>query len=154
MSRPQGHSHVTNRSGLARTSQYVYILRAVLSFTDQIIHSIQSVLFTSSEHYLNVIQLENLLMELNCPCNLKFHNAGNDANFTLRALLLLGIKAIGTAENSETSERVKILWWIAMEGVLSQKKKKCIRRKAAKIRTLEEQEEIRVKRRQHRELYG
>ena len=100
------------------------------------------------------LTLKNLLMELNCPCNLKFHNAGNDANFTLRALLLLGIKAIGTAESSETSERVKILWWIAMEGVLSQKKKKCIRRKAAKTRTLEEQEEIRVKRRQHRELYG
>ncbi|PVH77235.1 hypothetical protein DL98DRAFT_274686 [Cadophora sp. DSE1049] len=100
------------------------------------------------------LTLKNLLMELNCPCNLKFHNAGNDANFTLRALLLLGTKAIGTAESSETSERVKILWWIAMEGVLSQKKKKCIRRKAAKTRTLEEQEEIRVKRRQHRELYG
>ena len=98
--------------------------------------------------------LKNLLIELNCPCNLKFHNAGNDANFALHALLLLGIKAIGTAESSETSERVKILWWIAMEEVLSRKRKKCIRRKAAKIRTLEEQEEVRVKRRQHRELIG
>jgi hypothetical protein len=100
------------------------------------------------------LTLKNLLMELNCPCNLKFHNAGNDANFTLRALLLLGIKAIGAAESNETSERVKILWWIAMEEVLSRKKKKCMRRKAAKTRTLEEQEEIRAKRRQHRELYG
>jgi hypothetical protein len=93
-------------------------------------------------------------MKLNCPCNLKFHNAGKDANFTLRALLLLGIKTIGTAESSETSERVKILLWIAMKGLLSQKKKKCIRRKATKTRTLEEQEAIRVKRRQHQELYG
>jgi len=96
------------------------------------------------------LTLKNLLMELNCPCNLKFHNAGNDANFTLRALLLLGIKAIGAAENNK--ERVKIFWWIAMEEVLSREKKKCIRRKAAKTRTFEEQEEIRVERRQRREL--
>ena len=58
LSRPQGHIHVTGRSDLARTSQYLYISRAVLSFTDQTIHSIQSVLFTSSEHYLDVIKLE------------------------------------------------------------------------------------------------
>ena len=100
------------------------------------------------------LTLKNLLMELKCPCNLKFHNAGNDKNFTLRALLLLGIKAIGAAESNETSERVEILWWVAMEEVLSRKRKRCIRRKAAKTRTLEEQEEIRAKRRQHRELYG
>jgi len=100
------------------------------------------------------LTLKNLLMELNCPCNLKFHNAGNDANFTLQALLLLGIKAIGAAESNQTSERVEILWWIAMEEVLSRKKKRCIRRKAAKTRTLEEQQEIRAKRRQQRELYG
>jgi hypothetical protein len=98
--------------------------------------------------------LKNLLMELNCPCNFKFHNAGNDAKFTLRALLLLGIKAIGAAESNKTSERVENLWRIAMEEVLSRKWKKCIRRKAAKTRTLEEQEEIRAKRRQHRELHG
>jgi hypothetical protein len=65
------------------------------------------------------LTLKNLLMGLNCPCNLRFHNAGNDANFTLRALLLLGIKAIGVVESNETSERVEILWWIAMEEVLS-----------------------------------
>jgi hypothetical protein len=100
------------------------------------------------------LTLKNLLMELKCPCNLKFHNAGNDANFTLRALLLLGIKAIGAAEGNKTSERAEILWWIAMEDVLSRKKKKCMRRKAAKTRTLEEQEDIRAKRRQRRELYG
>jgi hypothetical protein len=99
------------------------------------------------------LTLKNLLMELNCPCNLKFHNAGNDANFTLRALLLLGVKAIKAADSNETSERVEILWWIAMEEVLSRKKKKYIRRKAAKTRTLKEQEEIRAKRRQYRELY-
>ncbi|KUJ17232.1 uncharacterized protein LY89DRAFT_748562 [Mollisia scopiformis] len=68
--------------------------------------------------------LKNRLMELKCPCNFKFHNASNDTNFALRALLLLGIKAIGAAESNETSERVKILWWIAMEEVLSPKKKK------------------------------
>jgi hypothetical protein len=102
------------------------------------------------------LTLKNLLMELECPCDLKFHNAGNDANFTLRALLLLllGIKAIGAAESNETSERVEILWWIAMEEVLSRKRKRCIRRKAAKTRTLEEQEEIQANRRQQRELYG
>lgn len=100
------------------------------------------------------LNLKNLLIELNCPCNIKFHNAGNDANFTLRALLLLGIKAIGAAESNETSERVEILWWTAMEEVLSRKRKKCMRRKAAKTRTLEEQERIRAERRQHRELYG
>ena len=99
------------------------------------------------------LTLKNLLMKLNCPCNLKFHNAGNDANFTLRALLLLGIKAIEAVESNETSERVKILWWIAMEEVLSRKRKKWMRRKAAKTRTLEEQEEVRAKRRQYRELY-
>lgn len=53
---------------------------------------------------------KDLLMELNYPCNLKLHNAGNDANFTFRALLLLGIKEIGTAESNETTERAKILW--------------------------------------------
>ena len=80
------------------------------------------------------LALKNLLMELNCPCNFKFRNAGNDANFTLRALLLLGIRAIGAAESNATSERVEILWWIAMEELLSRKKKKCMRRKAAKAR--------------------
>jgi hypothetical protein len=58
------------------------------------------------------LTLKNLLIGLGYPCNLKFHNTGNDANFTLRALLLLGIKAIKAAESNETSERekVKILW--------------------------------------------
>jgi hypothetical protein len=101
------------------------------------------------------LTLKNLLMEVGYPCNLKFHNAGNDANFTLRALLLLGIKAIRAAVSNETSERerVRILWWITMEEVLSRKRKKHIQRKAAKTRTLEEQEEIRAKRQQHRESY-
>jgi hypothetical protein len=102
------------------------------------------------------LSLKNLLMELNCPCKFKFHNAGNDANFTLRALLLLGIKAIGAAESKGTSESLKVLWWIAMEEVLSPQKKKCMRQKAAKTRSLGEQEEIqliRVKQRQRRELY-
>lgn len=100
------------------------------------------------------LTLKNLLIELNCPCNLKLHNAGNDANFTLRALLLLGIRVIEAAESNETSERVQILWWIAMKGVLSRKKKKFMRQKAARTRTFEEQEEIRAKRRERRELYG
>ncbi len=95
--------------------------------------------------------MKNLILELNFPYNLKFHNAGNDANFSLRALLLLGIKAIGAAESNETSE---ILWRIVIEEVLSRKKKRCMRRKAAKTQRLEEQEEIRAKRRQQRELCG
>jgi hypothetical protein len=98
------------------------------------------------------LSLKNLIIELNCPCNVKFHNAGNDANFTLRALLLLGIKAIRAVESNETSERVEILWWIAMGEVLSRKKKKSIQRKAAKTRTLEKQEEIREERRQKRTI--
>jgi hypothetical protein len=53
------------------------------------------------------LTLKNLLMDLDCPCNFKFHNVDN-ANFTLRALLLLSIKAIGAAESNEISERVKI----------------------------------------------
>jgi hypothetical protein len=97
------------------------------------------------------LTLKNLLTELSCPCNLKFHNAGNNADFSLRALLLLGINAIGAAESNEKLKREEILWWIAMEEVLSPKKKKCMRRKAAKTRTLEEQEEIRAKRRQYLE---
>ncbi|TVY49040.1 hypothetical protein LOCC1_G001340 [Lachnellula occidentalis] len=102
---------------------------------------------------LGHFRLRNLLVELECRCNINFHNAGNDANYTLRALLLLAIKAIGAVESRETAERVRIFWWIAVEEVSSRKWQKCMRRKAAKIWTLEEQEEIRVKRREYRELY-
>lgn len=98
------------------------------------------------------LSLKNLLMELNCPCNLGFHNAGNDANFTLQAFLLPGAKAIKAVESNETLERVEIFWWIAVGDVSSRKKKKWIRRKGAKTRTLEEQEDIREKRRQRREF--
>ncbi|KAH6715088.1 hypothetical protein BKA61DRAFT_721797 [Leptodontidium sp. MPI-SDFR-AT-0119] len=111
------------------------------------------------------LSLENLLIKLNCPCNLKFHNAGNDANCALRALLLLGVKAIEALEGIEatslgakassrgTSNRADLLWWVAMEELLSRKMKWCIQRKAARIRTPEEQVEPRAKRQQHRELY-
>jgi hypothetical protein len=96
------------------------------------------------------LSLKNLLTELNCPCDLNFHNAGNDANLTLRALLLLGVKAI--EENNIMPERVEILRRVAVEAVLSRRKQKRYRRKAAKMRTFEEQEEIRAERRQRAEL--
>jgi hypothetical protein len=106
---------------------------------------------------LGELSLKNLLVELKVPCNLKFHNAGNDANVALRALLLLGIKAIGATEGIEISERVQTLWWIAMGDVTSRKLRKNMhmRRKLAKTWSLEGQEDyedIREQRRRKREM--
>lgn len=58
----------------------------------------------------------------------KFHNAANEASFTLCALRSLGIKVIGE-ESSDMAERVGMLWWIAMGDVVSRKKRKNVRRK-------------------------
>jgi hypothetical protein len=101
--------------------------------------------------------LKNLLIELKVPCNLKFHNAGTDANVALRALLLLGINAIGATEGIEISERVQTLWWIAMGDVISRRLRKNMhmRRKLAKTWSLEGQEDyedIREQRRRKREM--
>ena len=97
--------------------------------------------------HMGQLKLKNLLEKLDCPCNFRLHNAANDANYTLRALLLLGIKAIGELENREMFKTLEKLWWIAKGGLLSKMQRKYWRRKIAKTLTLEEQEEVREQRR-------
>jgi hypothetical protein len=57
--------------------------------------------------------LKVLLRELGCRYS-NLHNAGNDENFTLRALLLQGIKTLGKeTTNNDTIERIEALESIA-----------------------------------------
>jgi len=96
--------------------------------------------------------LYSLLAKLDFPCShMKFHNAGNDANLTLRALLLLGIKATEKTGAKGVSERVERLWMVAMRDVILRRLCKYMRRSFGWTRSLEEQEEIREQRRQKRE---
>ncbi|KAL2061898.1 hypothetical protein VTL71DRAFT_7276 [Oculimacula yallundae] len=109
--------------------------------------------------------LRKLLIELNCPCRMALHNAANDANFALRALLLLGIKAIEVeegvqsaevAESNECVKRIRLFWWTAMAGLLSKRERnewrRYFRRRAVVNRTLEEQDAVREERRKRRQL--
>ena len=61
---------------------------------------------------LKNLTLLELLQQLGCPRG-KFHNAGNDANLSLRAVLLLAIKDF-ESEDLEIAEQVEALRAVAM----------------------------------------
>jgi DNA polymerase III epsilon subunit-like protein len=98
------------------------------------------------------------LEQLGCPkSSARLHNAGNDANFTLRALILLAIKGYDeqTLDTSRVEEeRVDALRAVAMTPLplvrLKPKKKRLRKKDIAKTWSLEKQEEIREERRQKR----
>ncbi|KUJ08111.1 uncharacterized protein LY89DRAFT_349939 [Mollisia scopiformis] len=104
--------------------------------------------------------LGRLLGELECPkSSAKLHNAGNDANFTLRALILLAIKGYEQQRlrtlmvGDEQVSRVLSLRSIAMTplpGVRKPKEKRPRNKHIAKTWSLEKQEQIREERRQKR----
>ncbi|KAH8820755.1 hypothetical protein F5884DRAFT_850001 [Xylogone sp. PMI_703] len=62
--------------------------------------------------------LGRLLDELECPkSTARLHNAGNDANFTLRALILLAIKGYNTQEPGTPVEEDQLLRIEALQYV-------------------------------------
>lgn len=61
-------------------------------------------------------RLESLLQYLQCPYQ-NLHNAGNDANFTLRALLLLAYYGLRKSASSSVTGKLASLWDLAMEPV-------------------------------------
>jgi hypothetical protein len=104
--------------------------------------------------------LRRLLAELDCPkSSTRLHDAGNDAKYTLRALILLEIKACEqerldplTVED-EILARIEALRSTAMTllpGIKRPKKRKPRKKQLAKTRSLEEQEKVREERRQRR----
>ncbi len=103
-------------------------------------------------------KLGKLLAELECPST-RLHNAGNDANFPLSALIFLAIKGCGdgnldaAAVAGETAPRIKALQALAMKplsGVKRPKKRRHRKKAIAKGWSLEKQGEIREERRQRR----
>lgn len=104
--------------------------------------------------------LGRLLEKLGCPkSSARLHNTGNDANFTLRALILLAIRGYEQQRldtllvQEETVARIEALRAIAMTplpGVRKPKKKKPRKKHIAKTWSLEMQEKIREERRQKR----
>ena len=104
--------------------------------------------------------LGQLLGELECPkSSARLHNAGKDANFTLRALILLAIKGYGDWNlntmnvEKEIISRIETLRAVAMSplpGVKKPKKKRPRKKEIAKQWSLEKREEIREERRQRR----
>jgi hypothetical protein len=63
--------------------------------------------YISSELEMSPCSLGRLLDELECP-TASLHNAGNDANFTLRALILLAIKGYKMQELNTLSAKENI----------------------------------------------
>jgi DNA polymerase III epsilon subunit-like protein len=126
--------------------------------------SVISILDTANiatELQMNRSTLGRLLEELECPkSSARLHNAGNDAHFTLRALILLAIKGYEeqTLDTSrvevERAERVEALRAVAMMPLpIARPKPKKIRlrkKDIAKSWSIEKQEEIREERRQRR----
>jgi hypothetical protein len=103
--------------------------------------------------------LGRLLDELECPkSTARLHNAGNDANFILRALILLAIKGynmqeLDTLAKEDKIAKIEALQYIAttpLPGVRHPKKRKPRKKQIAKTWSLEKQEEIREERRQKR----
>lgn len=105
--------------------------------------------------------LGRLLNELECPrSTARLHNAGNDANFTLRALILLAIKGykmqgLDTSAKDDKLVKIEALQYLAttpLPGVRRPKKRKPRKKQIAKTWSLEKQEEIREERRQKRAM--
>lgn len=123
-------------------------------------------------HDLNYAQLEHLLQKVRCA-HYKLHTGGNDANFTLRALLLLEVESYrGSGELLDDAARRRLgiiqsighpplpmrpelppAAEIPVLGVSVSKKEKRKVRNAAKVeavkavRTVEERGQIRAERR-------
>jgi hypothetical protein len=117
----------------------------------------------SSELGMERSTLGRLLGDLECPkSSARLHNAGNDANFTLRALILLAIKGYrqqlkldAFMVKEEVVARMEALQALAMTplpGVRQPKKKRLRKKHIAKSWSLEKQEEIREGRRQKRTI--
>jgi hypothetical protein len=114
----------------------------------------------SSELEMDRCTLGRLLGELECPkSSTRHHNSGNEANFTLRALILLAIKGYEQRRiemlmvKEERVARTEALRSIAMTplpGVRRPKKKRPRKKHIAKTWSLEKQGEIREERRQKR----
>ena len=114
----------------------------------------------TSELEMDRCTLGRLLRELECPkSSARLHNAGNDANFTLRALILLAIKGYEQQRldtlmvDEERAARMEALRSIAMTplpGVRQPKKRRPRKKHLAKTWSLEKQGEIREERRQKR----
>jgi negative regulator of sigma E activity len=112
----------------------------------------------TSELEMDRCTLGRLLGELECPkSSTRLHNAGNDANFTLRALILLAIKGYEQQRldtlmvEEERVARMEALRSIAMTplpGVRQPKKKRPRKKHIAKTWSLEKQGEMREERRQ------
>lgn len=102
------------------------------------------------------MSLVTLLTRLRCPWN-KLHNAGNDANFSIRALLLLAIEGSAAVDYLKTETLVSIKT-IALQSIphkltpdekALQKKRKRYERSLkyhSKSRNSETQEQIRIER--------
>ncbi|KAE9376118.1 hypothetical protein N431DRAFT_464173 [Stipitochalara longipes BDJ] len=114
----------------------------------------------SSELEMDRCTLGRLLGELECPkSSARLHNAGNDANFNLRALILLAIKGyeqqrLGTLmvgdERVSRMEALRSIAMIPLPGVRQPKDKWPRKKHVAKTWLLEKQGEIREERRQKR----
>jgi hypothetical protein len=113
-----------------------------------------------TELQMNRSTLGRLLEELGCPkSSASLRNAGSDAHFTLRALILLAIKGYEeqTLDTLRVEEkRVEALRAVAMTPLplvrLKPKKKRLRKKDVAKTWSLEKQEEIREERRQKRTM--
>ncbi|MCJ1324248.1 hypothetical protein MMC10_000910 [Thelotrema lepadinum] len=111
------------------------------------------------------ISLRDLLVRLQCPWD-KLHNAGNDAHFSLRALLLLAVKDLTAADQTveESLTSIETIASLPVPHKLTPDEKALKRKRQwyektlkfkAKSRTIETQEQIRAERalrRQEREL--
>ena len=113
-----GHSIKTDLKILQRLGIDVYGIAPVVAILDTY-HMIRNLfktdsMFLSSTAPMTSFTLGDLLAELKCPYEKSdLHNAGNDATFTLHAMLMLSIKSaesreIGSIER-ENLERLKAL---------------------------------------------
>ena len=107
---------------------------------------------------LGHLKLKDLLTQLHCPIHFRFHNAGNDANLALRAVLLLGWKMAMTTTSIQSQPnyddiriRANLLRFFSIKDIIGRNQTKAIQRKHARYRSLAEQEELREERRRKRQ---
>ncbi|MCJ1328290.1 hypothetical protein MMC10_004966 [Thelotrema lepadinum] len=109
--------------------------------------------------------LMGLLQRVECPFN-RLHSAGNDANFTLRALLLLAVRGLahrqpdmegGSCNTLAILQQISscpLPRWVNPELIAARKKQKRIEKRKvhqAKARDEERQDQVRAFRKQKRE---
>ncbi|KIM96022.1 hypothetical protein OIDMADRAFT_59109 [Oidiodendron maius Zn] len=119
-----GHSIKSDLKILQRLGIDVYRIAPVVAILDTY-HMIQN-LFKANSIFLNStapmasFTLSALLAELKCPYKRSdLHNAGNDATFTLHAMLMLAIKSAESREigpiERENLERLKALTQVELD---------------------------------------